>query len=385
MRTPRNVVALALASLLWTACAAGGPVADLSPGQRPALDTDEAGLWMQMDRIEADLRTSGRVVRDPALNAHVRDIVCRLAPEHCRFVRVYVVQAADFNASMAPNGAMSVWTGLLLRVENDAQLAHLLGHELAHYLRRHSVQRWRALSASTDAATAFSMVTAVAGVGFAGVAAQLATLDGILAFSRDQEREADLIGFEMMVDAGYDPHQAAAVWRALIAELEVAEEGAQPIFFASHPAAEERLEALEALADAMPAPQGRASHDRHDAVTEPYRAAWLRDELRQRDFARAQVLLRRLIDRGGDLGDLYYFEGELYRLRGDDGDEANAADAYEVALETGTAPPETYRSLGLVYWSVGRLDDARLAFEDYLRARPDADDRLMVETYLQQF
>ena len=50
----------------------------------------------------------------------------------------------QFNAMMAPNGMMLVWSGLLLRVENEAQLAAILGHELGHYLERHSVEQLRA-------------------------------------------------------------------------------------------------------------------------------------------------------------------------------------------------------------------------------------------------
>ncbi|HVE54757.1 MAG TPA: M48 family metalloprotease, partial [Ramlibacter sp.] len=101
---------------------------------RPALDTDEGGLWALMDREETRLRRSPLVVRDEALTKYLRDLVCSLGGEHCTDVRVHVVRTAQFNASMAPNGSMQVWSGLLLRVDNEAQLAAVLGHELGHYL-----------------------------------------------------------------------------------------------------------------------------------------------------------------------------------------------------------------------------------------------------------
>ena len=73
-----------------------------------------------MDRAEAQLRRSPFVLRDEKLRAYVQDITCRLASQHCPDVRVHLVRTPYFNASMAPNGMMQVWSGLLLRVENEA-------------------------------------------------------------------------------------------------------------------------------------------------------------------------------------------------------------------------------------------------------------------------
>ena len=105
---------------LGTTALAQAPAEWKSPPRfaRPALDTDEGGLWSMIDREETRLRRSPLVVRDPALTDYLRDVVCRLGGEHCADVRVYVVRTAQFNASMAPNGSMQVWSGLLLRVDN---------------------------------------------------------------------------------------------------------------------------------------------------------------------------------------------------------------------------------------------------------------------------
>ena len=97
---------------------------------RPALETDEGGLWGMMDREETRLRRSPFVVRDAELNKYLQDLVCRLGGDHCPDIRVHVVRTPLFNATMAPNGMMQVWTGLLLRAENEAQLAAILGHEI---------------------------------------------------------------------------------------------------------------------------------------------------------------------------------------------------------------------------------------------------------------
>ena len=115
-RVPAFVLTLALAGCAATQGTSPSQL-DLAPGQRPSPGSDEAGLWMQVERAEEALHTSGRVVTDPALTSYVRDVVCRVAGPLCQDIRVYVLQSPGFNASMAPNGAMQVWTGLLLRAE----------------------------------------------------------------------------------------------------------------------------------------------------------------------------------------------------------------------------------------------------------------------------
>jgi beta-barrel assembly-enhancing protease len=379
-----------LAFLTVTACAtprgAPGALADIAPGERPALDTDEAGLWMQMDRVEQNLRTSGRLVTDATVRAYLRDIVCKLAPEHCHDIRLYVVQTPHFNASMAPNGVMQVWTGLILRADNEAQLAYVLGHELGHYLRRHSVQRWRDVRTKTNVVAFLGVFAAAAGQGYIGPLAQLAALGSMLQFSRDHEREADEIGFELMVRAAYDPREAAKIWEALDRERRAGKESSPLVFFATHPPTEERIGTLKELADKAYTPDGAWTAGREAYVTavHPLRATLLRDELRLRDFKRTQVLLERLLVADPGSGQLHFFQGELYRLRNEDGDSTRALASYEHALTLSGAPAEAHRGTGLLLMRQGQNDRARAAFDRYLTEAPDAEDRAMIHAYLEQ-
>ncbi len=361
------------------------PLPALQPGQHPRIDSVEAGLWMQVDRMEQSLRRSGRIVTDPGLNHYVRGIVCRLAPEHCADIRVYIVQTPNFNASMAANGMMQIWTGLLLRCQNEAQFAYILGHELGHYLRRHSLQRWRNVRNTADAAIFFSMLTAAAGFGFVGDLGQLIALGSIFAYSRDQEREADQIGFDRMRAAGYDPREAAKTWQGLLEERK--QEGDSPSFgfFSTHPATDQRVSTLAAKAAALdPAATQMIAAERFNAATAPFRATWLREDIGQRWFARSEVVLQRLIDGGTEPGQIRFFQGEIYRLRQNEGDEDRAVSAYLDAIKLGTGPPETHRSLGLVYWSGAKIDAAKTSFLRYLAAKPGADDREIVEQYINE-
>lgn len=105
------------------------PTAQPVPAGYIPTDKDERGLWMQLDTVERGLTTSEFVVRDPALNDYVRGVLCRTVGDaRCAAIRLYIVRTAEFNATMAPNGMMTVYTGLLLRVRDEAQLAAILGH-----------------------------------------------------------------------------------------------------------------------------------------------------------------------------------------------------------------------------------------------------------------
>lgn len=390
MRAGRTATCAVLVLLLATACAtprgSPGALADIRPGQRPPPDSDEAGLWMHMDRVERSVKTSGRLMADPALNGYVRDVVCRLAGDYCADIRVYVVQTPHFNASMAPNGVMQVWTGLILRAENEAQLAYVLGHELGHYLRRHSVQLWRDARLKGDLLAFFRLLASAAGYGFAGDLAHLIAVGSIYAFSRDNEREADELGFELMVKAGYDPREAPKIWEALVKEREARNGSAPLIFFATHPPTEERIETLRTLATKAHRAEraGVVGREAFLAATGLYRSTFLRDELRRRDFARTEVLLGRLLERDPGSGELHFFQGELYRLRNGEGDEPKAIAAYRRAIEIGGAPAEAHRALGLLYMRGGEKGGARAAFERYLTTHPEAEDREMIQSYLRE-
>jgi predicted Zn-dependent protease len=361
-----------------------GATDDLQPSQRPDLSSDEAGLWMYMDRIEDRLKSSGRLVTDPALNAYVRQIVCELDPVRCPDIRIYIVDTPHFNASMAPNGCMQVWTGLMLRAENEAQLAYVLGHEMAHYLRRHTLQQWRTVRTTSSALAFFSLATAAAGVGFAGDLAQLIAIGAIFAYSRDQEREADEIGFEMMAKAGYDPVQASAIWGYLLAEEEAGGKPSKSIFFSTHPTTSERIATLRDMADKAAKARGSWTEGREEYLntTKPFRKDWFREEVQKGNYNASMVFLNRLLKEQNDSAEVHFFLGELYRLRGEKDDCENACSEYQKALKLGNPPPEIYRSLGVVCLRMGKAKEACDSFEEYLKVNPDASDRQIIESYI---
>lgn len=364
----------------WFAGAARAQSDQIAPARltRPDLATDEGGLWALMDREETRLRRSPFALRDPQLREYVQDIACRLAGDHCPDVRVYLVQTPLFNANMAPNGMMQVWTGLLLRVENEAQLAAVIGHEVGHYLARHSVERLR----DVKSRSAFGQFLGL--FGLVGAVGQLAVLASAFAYSRDQERDADRIGAALMQKAGYDPAEAAKVWANLMLEIKARPNGdpSRNPMLATHPSPEERQEALKKLADA--APGGVTNKEQWCEKTRPFVRDWLNDEVKRGQHEESLALLTRMIADAPAQAEFAYARGEVYRLRAKNGDLDAALVDYQAAVKAGGEPPETYRGLGTIYRMRQQTDDAKASFARYLEVAPAAPDAAMIKSYLEE-
>jgi len=374
---------------------AGGPVAGrpppLSPGERPAAGSTEAELWYGMDQAERALRDLPHVERDAALNAYLQEVLCRVASAHCDDLRLYVVTNPEFNASMAPNGATLVFTGALLRLRSDDELAALLGHEFAHYRQRHSLQQWQASKRSGAALGTFGVATLGAGVGLVGGVAQLAGAAGLSGFSREHEREADALGFEFAAAQGYMPGAGLALWERLAREEAAAIGRRHHPVFASHPATAERVDALRrwtetASAEASPAgppqlPPPEIRRTRYQAAIEPFLDRWLAEELNRRRYAASIQMIGELYAEAPAAwrGRTAHYLGEAYRLRRGDGDAARAAALQAEAIQAPDAPPAAFREHGYARRAAGDDAGARDALARYLQLAPDAPDRAFVE------
>lgn len=367
---------LAIAVLTTLAACQTADVAARQAGVTPDKSTDEAGLWMQSEKAEAELQNAGIRIKDEALNAYVRQITCDVAPDFCDDVRVYLLESSSFNAFMMPNGGMAVFSGLMLRAENEAQLASVIGHEIGHFEENHSLERQRTLKRTAMFALAGDIVT-----GGLGSVAGILALQG---YSRDNEREADAIGFRRLEAAGYSVSEAADVWAQLITEAEASDfkrkrrRANRSSILDSHPAPPERSQTLAAKAAAA-APGGKTEADRYRARIRPFLADWLDADLRARDWGMSLHLINRLKQSNQDLGVLTYFEAEAYRQRRDDGDDILARETYEAAATHSDAPPETWRALGEAYRKSGRAQDAADAYRTYLTKKPAAPDRALIE------
>lgn len=347
----------------------------------PDMNSDEAGLGMQVAKLEQDLKNSSALIRDKKLNEYVQAIMCRVAAVACPSLRLYIVESAGFNVASLPNGAVVVWSGALLRAGNEAELAQLLGHEIAHYLHRDSLKQFNRMVNTSSVVALLGVAASGVGIDFVGTGASIATLSARYAHSQSTERDADRLGFELATGAGYDPLASAAIWGLIAGEADAG--GRRDIFSTVHSRPDDRLAALNAMAS------GATRRDFRKTGTEawraniaPWQARWVADELRR---GGANVALFVHLSAADPARGLYrYALGEAYRKRGAPGDAALARTAFRAALAAPDAPPLAWRGLGLMAMQGGDKDAARTAFIRYRATAPDADDKAMIDYYLAQ-
>ena len=380
-RSVTGLVPLGLA-LLLAGCASQAPYRPNPPGTTPVAGTDEAELWYAMEREETELARSPMRVRDPALNQYVRDVACKVSEGYCKDLRVYIMNVPAFNASMAPNGMMIVWTGALLRMRNEAELAFVTGHEIGHFRAQHTLHQWRRMKDTSALLSAFQVLAYGAGAPNTAMLGSLGIYATMFKFSRDQEREADRLGFQAVVADGYDPNAGADLWARMLREENTDRYRSKSTVFATHPATEERLADVRAAAAAVPQPaptMRNAAEFR--AEVRPFLKDWLVAELAQRRYDDSILVFQELLDEAPveDRGLLTFALGEAYRRRDMAGDRDKARDLYVRASTLEGVPPEAWRELGFALQKTGNPIGARRAFEHYLHVLPNADDRAFVQ------
>jgi predicted Zn-dependent protease len=288
---------------------------------------------------------------------------------------------------MFPSGFAVVFSGLLLRMRNEAQLAGVIAHESGHFLRRHMIRQWRDMRRKTDILSIGAMLAGVGGAG-AGVylgdyvqLAQLGTILSLFRYSRELEAEADAMGLKLIAEAGYSPIEMSNIWAQLIGELDASARYRRKHrerridLFETHPAEETRMADLKVSAAEMTVP-GRTYDARRAAYLQaiaPIRPMLLDDQVKLNDPGASQYVIETLAIDGWN-GLLRFYEGEIWRLRNRRGDMARAEQSYAIAVAYPDAPPDAWRWHGLALIKQGRTGEAKAALARYLAMKPDAVD-----------
>jgi len=389
--------ALAAASATGTATARVPPssmVPLIGPGYRP-VDADERGMWQQMERVEEEIAGSNLVVQDAALAGYLKGLIGKVGGPAARDFRIYLVRIPDFNALMFPTGMAVIFTGLLLRMRNEAQLAGVIAHEAAHFLRKHQIRQWRDMRTRTDIFAMLAMGAGIAG-GAAGVntgdisqLGQLGTILSLLRYNRGLEAEADAMGVRLLAEQGYDPRAMAETWAQLIAEEKLSAKYRRKrrhrdiSLFGTHPSPESRMADLRlSAADVMrPGAIYDARHASYLAAIGKIRSTLLDDQVKLNDPGASLYIVNNLAQDGWN-GLLRYSEAEIYRLHNRAGFDEHAARSYAVAVQYPDAPADAWRWHGIMLSKAGRREEARAALTRYLALAPNAPDAAFVRQML---
>lgn len=217
----------------------------VSDGQLAQLS---ASAWSQVKKKE-------KISSDPKVNRRVRTVGSRLvgaAGLGSQNWEYAVFDNDQANAFVMPGGKVGVYDGILKRMQNDDQLATVLGHEIGHVTARHSAERYSQQLAAGVGMTAASVALEAGDVrGAREIAAILGaglTFGVLLPYSRRHELEADRLGLVYMNKAGYNARQAIPFWQNMTAQRKGAP---PPEFMSTHPSDATRIAAIQRQLQAM--------------------------------------------------------------------------------------------------------------------------------------
>jgi predicted Zn-dependent protease len=241
----RRSIAAGLAGLTLLAGCESAPIT----GRSQVMLLSPAQEAQMGDEAYREILKTARTSRDPAVTAQVTRVGRRIAEATGQNYQweFTVIEDAQVNAFCLPGGKVAVYTGILPIARDDAGLAAVLGHEVAHAVARHGAER---VSQQVGVNVLLAGVQAGLG-GNPALAQQVTALLGagasvgvLLPWSRTQESEADRLGLIYMAKAGYDPAAAKELWVRMAA---AARGGARPPeFLSTHPSEATRIAQIEA-------------------------------------------------------------------------------------------------------------------------------------------
>jgi predicted Zn-dependent protease len=418
----KTVAWLVIVCLLVPGCASRNVPPIGAGGQPFKPEADERALWAKAEKEEETLLKKAKVYDDTMLENYLAQVGDRLTPDEVRNAggpgfKFAVLRDPTLNAFALPNGHIYVHTGLLSRLDNESQLAMIVGHEMTHVTHRHALSFERDAQTKqilyTVAAIAASIgVAALAGsraqkgdyVGAAvigqtanailGLGLALTAMAAINGYGRDLERDADNGGMENLVRAGYDPKEAPKVFALLRSESK--DRGSlETFFFGSHPKLTERIETTEGLLKTKYADAAMATTTTRDTEDFQLRMRTVvrenaLEDIRAGRFTLAQRQLDRVlaITPKDPIAHTYY--GDMHRLQAQRARESAKKDeharlalaSYETAVDLDPTAPEPYRQLGFLYYQLKDTPKAKAAFEKYLSLKPAATDAKRIKEYL---
>ena len=367
---------------------------------------------MLVEKHEQELRTSNRIIEDGVLTEHLQELTCRTVGPLCEGLRVYAIRAPGLNAFMMPNGSMFIQSGLLLRIEDDSELAAVLAHEVSHFQRRHTIEslrRWR--KTSTGFAVLGTLIAAAGAVATASSdsyedaaraqnisnsaalmlqAAGIIAVFQLVAYDRGQEQQADIDSIEWMRQHKIDVAGAPRIWHKVIREQTAGGNQSGFSLLATHPAPEQRLVYLTELSSpmdtsnsgVMPVQGAATTSNQTRSLVDQYRSEWILDELAVQHPGQFSAIVAAQVEMGLDPAFGLYLAAKSWiaqanKVRRSKRQRTHALQEAVAALEAGNTfeggmQPEAYREWGKISAELGDPVGASAQFEVYLSKVPDA-------------
>lgn len=405
---------LRLLCLCLLAANAGCATSDISP--LTAADAkfghleEERNLLARANEFDLELDRKGMMLETPALTTYLQSVGRPLIPQAAAQVvpfNFHVLRSPVPNAFALPNGSIYLSVGLLAHLDNEAELAQVLAHEISHVVLRHGIKSYETHRSSTVAAHIADMFL------FGTSLAYLPYIASVASYSREQEGEADAAGLRTVTARGYSPDEAIRVFDR-IQEVKSGESSGGS-WYSSHPSNDQRAEALRELVH-----KGEIQSAPTRVTGPAFReyAAFIAEEniklkLNARQYELALNAATRSLAESPDSALYHFYKGEAYRSMADDPKGAArehawiydksyndkleaefegrrnelyqaAEGAYLQALALDSRLLAAQRGMGLVHLGRGEYDAAHARLNTYLAQSTNISDREYIKNLLKR-
>jgi len=380
IRRIKDIVFLIILCFFISGCA--------TPGLQPlhgdsVFKGNKLTLIEQAEKEEAILEESGFIYKDHELDAYLNDVVKRLYAHTLQtqaIPRVKVIKDPHLNAFVFPNGMIYIHTGILSRLDNEAQLAIILAHEMIHYMHRHSFKAFGGYERHQVGQKSQGRLKDL--LNRLGATLSMAAMAG---YSQALETQADVEGMALVATAGYDPREAIRLFGHLKREVKT-EHFKEPLFFGIHPRIDKRIDNCENFILSHPVTDNKGLLNQ-DIFLEKTREVILVNaflDLKAGRFQSARRCAVKYLDFNKNDARVYYLMGEIFKLKGGAVANNKMIGFYEKAIALDPIYPEPYRAIGLLHYKDEKWGLAKKAFESYLAVSPHNQDRAYILEYLEK-
>jgi len=391
-----------------TGCATPNIPSLTSSDAKYGQSEEEINLLARAKALDQELDRKGMTLETPALVGYVRNIGQPLVPKEAADIvdfKFHILRSPVVNAFALPNGSIYLTVGLLGRLQNEAELAQVMGHEIGHVVLRHGLKVYETNRSSIVAAHIADLFL------FGTSIAYLPYLASVASYSREQEEEADRFGLRTIAKRGYSPDEAIHVFDR-IQEVKNSE-ALEGSWYGSHPSNKQRADALRELVrtGAIAAQQTNVGDTSYRLFVSQIAIENIQLKLHARQYELALEAANRGLTENPKSAQFYFYKGEAYRHMADDpkgaahehswiyGKTFNdqlvaelesqrskfyqfAEDAYRQALALDSQLPLVERGLGLVNLGRGEYGAAREKLTAYLAQNKNINDREYITNLL---
>ena len=381
----------------------------------PALKDDHIDLIVRTDNMHKEFARKGLIETDPVIVNYVQKLAAPLLAQVNSDIdiKIFIFRDPAINAFAMPNGNVYFNEGLLAGVENSAQLAFVIGHEISHVTHEHSIKQRRQTSGTLAAAHVGDVF--LSGVGLSGIAYLPAGLS-ITGYSRDAEREADFSGLDLMCGANYDATQASKALEALV-QHQHTDEKMEGSIWGSHPGIGERMQLVSARAQVPHCQNPEIADQTYAQIILPKVVGNVIEmNLQRRDYLVAETQAKAAFTRDPSQAEYAYFLGEVNRRIGMDPEgmamqlselkdghlrnldthrqqiksqrDENLSDARKYflkAIELNKNYANSYKGIGLLSNDEGNRNDAKLYLQQYLAMTENPYQKSYINNLLKQW